>query len=143
MSHCHDESHCHDHNHDNPNRGDENSLLECIDIDNTSCLNELRDGSIKGVFKPWSDRFDVSKFVISDADEQLIIRIPFTANVKLKSIQIIGGPGRQSPLLVKAFANREDVDFDSADSIKCEQEFELAEQTSQSDLEYPVKFVPN
>ena len=35
------------------------------------------------------ERVDASKFVLSDADEQLLIHIPFVANIKLKTIRII------------------------------------------------------
>jgi hypothetical protein len=34
--------------------------------------------------KPYNERYDVAKWLESDADEQLIIKIPFTGSVKLK-----------------------------------------------------------
>jgi len=34
--------------------------------------------------KPYDQRFDTTKWLESDADEQLIIKIPFTGSVKLK-----------------------------------------------------------
>ncbi|KAJ3055348.1 hypothetical protein HK097_010774 [Rhizophlyctis rosea] len=49
----------------------------------------------------------------------------FAANVKLKSIAIIGGPGEQAPSKMQAFINREDIDFDTVESTKAEQEWEL------------------
>ena len=54
------------------------SLYQKIDMNNLTCLNEETDGSGKTVFKPWESRLDREKFVQSDADEELLINIPFT-----------------------------------------------------------------
>ena len=43
----------------------------------------------------------LSQFVESDADEQLILHIPFTGSVTIKSIKIIGGEGGSHPKNVK------------------------------------------
>ncbi|KAI9355313.1 galactose-binding domain-like protein [Zopfochytrium polystomum] len=127
MSHCHDEhrhSHGHGHGHedhdheDGPDRGLDQSLFKVINVDLIRTLNESVDGAGKKIFKPWGDRFDMSKFVESDADEQLIFFIPFTANVKLKSIAVLGGSGELNPTSMKAYINREDVDFDTVESIQ-------------------------
>ena len=58
------------------------SLFQRIDMNNLTCLNEETDDSGKTVFKPWESRLDREKFVISDADEELLFNIPFTGNVK-------------------------------------------------------------
>ncbi|CAG8622328.1 14834_t:CDS:2, partial [Dentiscutata heterogama] len=117
MSHCHDEheSHEHDeHNHDGPDRGTETSLYSCIDRDNVRCLNESAPES--------------------DVDEQLILFIPFTGSVKLKSISIKSGPGDSCPSKMKAYINREDIDFDTVDSYTATQEWELI--SSPDNIEY-------
>jgi hypothetical protein len=97
--------------------------------------------------------------VDSDADEQLIIHIPFTGSVKLKSFVIIGGPAGAAPKKVKlyareiarfvrwccltrstttkSFTNREDIDFENADDIKPIQEFDLVEDF-EGQLDYPT-----
>ncbi|KAI9208443.1 galactose-binding domain-like protein [Polychytrium aggregatum] len=149
MSHCREEDaghhhhdddhhhhHDHEHDHDGPDRGLESSLFNKIDIEHVRCLNESVDGAGKAVFKHWIDRFDTSKAVTSDADEQLIFIIPFTGSVKLKSIAVLGSPG---PSVMKAFINREDIDFDSADSTKPDQEWELVEDPGQDLPEYPTR----
>ncbi|CAG8631694.1 23723_t:CDS:2 [Cetraspora pellucida] len=65
------------------------------------------------------------QFVESDVDEQLILFIPFTGSVKLKSISIKSGPGDSCPSKMKAYINREDIDFDTVDSYTATQEWEL------------------
>ncbi|TPX62988.1 hypothetical protein PhCBS80983_g00157 [Powellomyces hirtus] len=151
MSHCreehshdgrdpgHSHGHDHDHDHDGPDRGAEYSLWQQVDIDNVTCLNEREEGSAKLVFKAWEERVDVSKFVESDADEQLIINIPFTANIKLKSIAVVGA-GESAPSKMKAFTNRDDIDFDTAESTVATQEWELVAEVPRGEIaEYPTR----
>jgi hypothetical protein len=66
-------------------------------------------------------------FVDSDADEQLLVYIPFTGDVKLKSITLITGEGEARPTKMKVFKNREEIDFDLAEELECVQEWEMAE----------------
>ena len=59
------------------------SLYQKIDMNNLTCLNEEVEDSGKTVFKPWESRLDRVKFVQSDADEELLINIPFTGECTL------------------------------------------------------------
>lgn len=43
------------------------------------------------------------QFVVSDADEELLFNIPFTGNVKLKGIIIIGADDDSHPSKVKLY----------------------------------------
>lgn len=43
------------------------------------------------------------QFVVSDADEELLFNIPFTGNVKLKGIVIIGADDDSHPSKVKLY----------------------------------------
>jgi hypothetical protein len=81
--------------------------------------------------------------VDSDADEQLLVYIPFTGNVKLKSIVLITGEGEVRPTTMKAFKNREDIDFEVAEDLACVQEWELAEapEGSMDGVEYVALLV--
>ena len=49
------------------------------------------------VFKPWERRLDKTEFVESDADEELLINIPFSGDVKLKGLIVIGGEDDTHP----------------------------------------------
>jgi len=115
------------HDHDDPERGFTESLLPYIDIGSVTCGNEEEPESIKKCFRPWSDREDETLYVDSDADEQLLVFVPFTGDVKLKSITLITGEGEARPTKMKVFKNREGIDFDLAEELTAVQEWELAE----------------
>ncbi|KAG0263344.1 hypothetical protein DFQ27_001803 [Actinomortierella ambigua] len=150
--HCHDEAHDHDHDHHGHDGHDHShdrspdedlvhgSLLGKIDRDLVVCLNESAPGQGKAILKPWADKMDDTKVLESDADEQLILFIPFTASVRIKSISIRYEPGETAPSKVKAFTNREDVDFDTAESMEPTQEFDLVDDTRGQVIEYVTKY---
>ena len=62
----------------------------------------------------------------SDADEQLLIFVPFTGDVKLKSITLAVPADDSHPTKLKVFTNREGIDFDLAESLRPVQEWDLA-----------------
>lgn len=49
-------------------------------------LNEATTGSGVGILKTWADRFAGAPELVSDADDQLILHIPFTSSVKLSTL---------------------------------------------------------
>ena len=57
------------------------------------------------VFKPWERRLDKTECVESDADEELLINIPFTGDVKLKGLIVIGGEDDTHPDKVGIYLN--------------------------------------
>ncbi|XP_054283924.1 PITH domain-containing protein GA19395 [Macrosteles quadrilineatus] len=141
--------HSHGHSHggcdgdeghdDTPEMGLQYSLYTKIDIMNLECLNEAVEGSGKDVFKPWEERLNFEKFVESDADEELLFNIPFTGNVKLKGIIVVGGEGESHPSKMRLFKNRENMSFDDT-SLPAVQEFELHHDTNGM-LEYSTMVV--
>lgn len=64
------------------------SLYEKIDFANLEVLNS--NDEPKNVFKSFENRLDFDLFVESDCDQELLFNIPFTGNIKLKAIRIIG-----------------------------------------------------
>jgi hypothetical protein len=147
MSHCQDEhkdyhdhgGHGHNHSKDPElERGFEYSLYKYIDTSKVFCLNEAEKGSIVNVFKPWHDRLSQQGSVSSDTDQELLIHIPFTGVVKLKSLMIVGGTNGRSPKKMRAFINRDDLDFSSVQDMKSVQEWDLQEDY-QGVMEYPTR----
>lgn len=129
-----------DHNHDDtPEMGVQYSLYKKIDTANLECLNERVEGSGQNVFKAWEDRQDFSKYVESDVDEELLFNIPFTGNVKLKGVIIIGGEQDMHPSRMKLYKNRPHMSFDDAAAL-ADQEFELHPDENGT-LEYSTKVV--
>uniref|UniRef100_A0A182M834 PITH domain-containing protein n=1 Tax=Anopheles culicifacies TaxID=139723 RepID=A0A182M834_9DIPT len=115
------------------------SLYEKIDMHNVECLNEELEGSGKTVFKPYNERLSHDKFVKSDADEELLFNIPFTGNVKLKGIIIIGADDETHPKKMRLFKNRLKMTFDDT-SATADQEFAL-ERDANGVIEYSTKVV--
>ncbi|GAA5882038.1 hypothetical protein JCM3774_005118 [Rhodotorula dairenensis] len=99
-------------------------LYQHIDRDNVVALNadEATTGSV--VIRPWDERMRDDEWVESDADEQLILHIPFTGNIKLRSIVVRAGPAGYTPDKMHVFANQL-LDFDEATSLEPTQTFEV------------------
>ncbi|KAF8896495.1 galactose-binding domain-like protein [Infundibulicybe gibba] len=129
MPHQHDdncahESHDHDHDHDHPSEtGSKDNLFQHIDRSNVVALNASGQGP--EVIKPWHERLDESKALESDADDQMIIRIPFTGSVKLRSLLLKTGPAGQTPSKVALFVNEPSLDFDDISDRTPIQEFDI------------------
>lgn len=77
------------------------------------------------------------QYVESDADEELLFNIPFTGNIKLKGITIIGADDNSHPDKVRIFKNRPKLSFDDASS-KADEEIELTRNPT-GEVEYPIK----
>ncbi len=84
--HCHDEhDHSHGgHDHDGHDHSDDitpalqYSLYQYINFDAITAMNEASSGSAKAIVKKtWAERLNDEPEVESDADEQLLIHIPF------------------------------------------------------------------
>jgi len=88
MSHnCHDEhSHSHSHNHVHDHTDDltpalQNTLYDQIDFDGIRTLNERVNGSGRAIVrKTWADRGNRDVELESDADEQIILHIPYVCS---------------------------------------------------------------
>ncbi|KAG2833082.1 hypothetical protein PC129_g4607 [Phytophthora cactorum] len=125
MQHCHDEhaalgGHDHDHNHDHNHDHDDETAAH--------------------PFKPFHERQDRSRFLASnDDDPEMIMFIPFTEAVSIKSICISGSAGDGThPKAVKLFTNREDIDFSNANELPAQQKLDLAEDDT-ANIDYPLQ----
>ncbi|KAF5341980.1 hypothetical protein D9611_001682 [Ephemerocybe angulata] len=136
MTHCDHHEGC---GHDNLGRelGPEDNLFSQIDRDNVVALNTNQSGA--DVIKPWADRLDQEKFIESDADDQIILRIPFTGSIRLRSLLIKAGPGDKTPSKISLYANQPNLDFEGVVDRPPSQEFEIAQSNEVG--EYPLKTV--
>ncbi|KAF2965432.1 hypothetical protein GQX73_g8129 [Xylaria multiplex] len=150
MSHCHHEHAGHDghghHNHDEHDHSDDitpalqHNLYQHIRFDDVITMNESERDSGKAIVKKtYQERLQVEPELVSDTDEQMLMTVPFTGQVKLHSILLRSSPSTSAPRTLRVFINQDNLDFDNADHIKHTQEFELS-QTSEIQ-ELPVKRV--
>ena len=87
-------------------------------------LNEKNHLSCQKLFKIREEMLDRENYCESnDGDPDLIIYIPFSMQVNLRSMTIIGGEDGMSPAKIKIFVNKKEseIDFDLKE-MKCEQE---------------------
>ncbi|KAI0636256.1 DUF1000-domain-containing protein [Trametes polyzona] len=125
---CHDESHGHDHGHDHglpEDVGHRDNLYARIDRANVIALNAEDPEKAPAIIKPWDQRLDEETYLESDADDQLIIRVPFTGAVKLRAVLIKAGPADQTPTKVALFPNIDNLDFSDITDMKPVQEFTI------------------
>ncbi|KAJ0165562.1 PITH domain-containing protein, partial [Colletotrichum tanaceti] len=145
MAHCHDEHHDHSHGgHDEHDHSDDitpalqHSLYGHVNFDEVTALNESQIGSARAVVKKtWAERLDPEPEVVSDTDEQLLVNVPFTGQVKLHALLLRTSDSPSAPRTLKLFANRDDLDFTSAEDAHATQEFELSRTLQVQEI--PVK----
>ncbi|GLT38810.1 hypothetical protein SLA2020_130320 [Shorea laevis] len=90
-------------------------LLDFIDWSGVECLNQSSSHSLPNALKQ-GYREDDGLNLESDADEQLLIYIPFTQVIKLHSI-FIKGPEEEGPKTVKLFSNKEHMGFSNVNDF--------------------------
>ncbi|KAL4066796.1 galactose-binding domain-like protein [Scleroderma yunnanense] len=124
----------HGHSHDSTDVGPNDNLFSYIDRSNVVALNATGAGS--SIVKPWHERTN-EVYLESDADEQLIIRVPFSGSVKLRTLLLRTGPGDQAAEKIALFANEPSLDFSDVQDKSPTQELEVA--VSGDVCEYSVK----
>ncbi|KAL8943091.1 MAG: hypothetical protein Q9216_001291 [Gyalolechia sp. 2 TL-2023] len=109
-----------------------------IDFESIRTLNEFEtDQGAKIVEKTWPQRLNAEPELVSDADEQLLMFVPFTGVVKLHAILIRSSEDSSAPRTLRLFSNRDDLDFSTASDLQPTQTLELS-QTAEIQ-EIPVK----
>lgn len=106
--------------------GYRDNLFSRIDRDNVVALNAAEPGKGPEVIKPWDKRLDEEAYLESDADDQMIIRVPFTGSVKLRALLLKAGPADQTPTKVLLYNNIEHADFSVLSDLQPTQEFNVA-----------------
>lgn len=101
-------------------------LFELIDFSGVMCFNERRENSVKNVIRMFDNKFDFSKGPLkSGSGKDMVIVIPFTCEVRVKCIALVGGDDGESPQTMKCYKNEEVVDIDIQEDKKPVQQFDL------------------
>lgn len=116
-------------------------LFPCIDFGEVECFNEEVTDSILKVIRPLDDRLafrkDASLSVKADLDTELVVKIRFNSEVKVKAVRVAGGPDGCSPNKMRVYKNEENVDFDIISDKRPLHEVSLAEDFL-GELEYAL-----
>lgn len=119
------------------------SLLEHLDIRQINCLNESEDHPLISILSSKSKNTGGS-YLSSDADEQLLLNIPFNQTIKIRSLVIQSSNPAQAPKLVKIFINRPALGFEDvedADESAAAQIIELTEEDTTNGNPLVLRFV--
>ncbi|EGN92874.1 hypothetical protein SERLA73DRAFT_116725 [Serpula lacrymans var. lacrymans S7.3] len=119
--------------------GDAGNIFGLINRDNVHGLNLVVPEDAKEIIKPWNERDDTMKFADSGVDDQMIIHVPFTQSVRLKSIIVKLGRGEVTPRHLRLYANYPNiVDFADAEVTKPQLDISLLEGET-GVVEYPLR----
>ncbi|RMJ28038.1 hypothetical protein PHISP_01066 [Aspergillus sp. HF37] len=135
--HHHDHGGCHgEHDHSNDITPALQSLLYTqIQFDAITTLNEASPKSGAAIVqKTWAERLNDQPELESDADEQLLMHIPFTGQVKVHSVLVWTAPTPSAPKTVKLFKNRDDLDFATASDLSPTQTLEIPQPVPGADV---------
>ena len=105
-------------------------LIEHVDERSVECLNALTDESWRNALWP-GPRDRASSTLVSDDDEELILRVEFTSNVRPRAVKIAGASATHAredasaPRVVKIFVNAPSLSFENAAKRRAAQVVEL------------------
>ncbi|KAL3489775.1 PITH domain-containing protein [Aspergillus germanicus] len=145
MSHHHHSHDHHGHCHGEGDDGHDHSsditpafqslLYSQIQFDSIITLNEaLPKSGAAIVKKTWAERQNDEPELESDADEQLLMYIPFTGQANVHSVLIYTAPTPSAPKTLKLFKNRDDLDFSTASELKPTQTIEVPQPILGTDV---------
>ena len=116
-------------------------LFPCILSSDIECFNEKDIDSIQKVIRPYERktafRQDPSLTMQADMGTELVVKIPFNSEVKVKAICVAGGNDGDAPSKMKVYKNEENVDFSILEDKRPVQTIDLAEN-SLGEIDYPV-----
>lgn len=109
----------------------------------TTCLNESFEHGIKSILS--SRKANTSDaYLLSDADEQLLLTISFNQTVRVRSIVIKSANLPQAPKEIKILVNRQSVGFEDVQDARepeVAQALELTEDQVKEGKQIPLRFV--
>ncbi|KAJ5799191.1 uncharacterized protein N7518_001259 [Penicillium psychrosexuale] len=137
--HHHDhDGHCHGEDHDHTNDitpAIQSLLYSQINFDLITTLNETTPNSGTAIVqKTWAERLNDKPELESDADEQLLMTIPFNGQVNVHSLLLYTAPTSSAPKTIKLFKNRDDMDFSTASELHPTQTIEVPQPIPGTDV---------
>ncbi|ETI21883.1 hypothetical protein G647_05952 [Cladophialophora carrionii CBS 160.54] len=142
--HHHDHGHDHGHGHSHGDGHDhshdlepalQSNLYKQIDFEGIITLNEAENRSGAAIVqKTWDERLNDQPVLESDADEQLLMHIPFSGSCKLYSLIIRTSDSDSAPQTLKLFRNRDDMDFSLASDLKPTQTLTLPKSNDVAEI---------
>ncbi|KAG8948695.1 hypothetical protein FRC00_008499 [Tulasnella sp. 408] len=93
------------------------SLLEYLDLTQVNCLNEKHDHALKSIVGI-KLRNSSPAYLESDADEQLLISLPFNQVVRIRSIVIYTKEAEKGPKDIKIDINKPSIGFSDVEDAK-------------------------
>ncbi|KAF8484335.1 DUF1000-domain-containing protein [Gautieria morchelliformis] len=115
------------------------NLYGVVDKDNVHGLNLDVPEQARHIVKSWDEREDTTKFADSGVDDQVIIHVPFTQNVRVRSLLLKLGRGESTPLRLRIYANHPSIiDFSDAESTRPQLDINLLDGQIQV-TEYPLR----
>ncbi|KAI1790710.1 PITH domain-containing protein [Ganoderma leucocontextum] len=119
----------------------ETSLLEYLDTPQLTCLNENPQHAFKPIVAE-KRRNTGDSYILSDADEQLLLNIPFNQTVKIRAIAIQSSNIAQAPRKIRLVTNRPSINFeDVEDDHSVIQEIDLSEDDVREGKRIDLRFV--
>jgi len=110
-------------------------------MSDVECFNESQIDSVRKVVRPFAEKMAFASnptlTMTSDLGKDLVVKIQFNAEVKVKAICVAGGYNGTAPSKMKVYKNEETVDFEIIRDKRPLQVIDLAENV-QADLDYPV-----
>lgn len=119
------------------------SLLEFLDTSQLNCLNEAVQHPLKPILEG-KVRNTTDKYLLSDADDQLLLNVHFNQPVRVRSVAITGTNVSQAPKRVKLMVNRSSIGFeDVEDAVEpaVAQTLDLTEEQVEEGQKIALRFV--
>ncbi|KAJ3755980.1 DUF1000-domain-containing protein [Lentinula raphanica] len=119
--------------------GERTNLWRYIDRNNVRGLNLSNPDSAPETIKDWNLREDLERFADSSVDNQVIIHVPFSQNVRLCSVLLKLGTDETAPSRLRIYANQPNiVDFSKAETTKAHFKIKLMQDVPRV-VEYPLR----
>ena len=139
-SHQHDHDHGHSHGDGHDHSHDlepalQSNLYQQVNFEEIVTLNEAEPRSGAAIVqKTWDERLSDQPVLESDADEQLLMHVPFAGSCKIYSVIIRTSDSGSAPQTLKLFRNRDDLDFSLASDLKPTQKLTLPKSNELAEI---------